>query len=223
MPGVPESYPRELAARYPCVRSLGAGGMGLVFEALDVVLKRRVAVDFRIVAATHRDLGERVKAGAFREDLFFRLSCVTIRVPPLRHRGEDIPLLASMFARRFAESAGRPAPSFEPDALARLTRHEWPGNVRQLKTVVEAACALTTGASVAAATLDRLLAGAVRTVAATQLPIDGAALEAAECETLLSALRATGWNLKAAARLLKISPTTMFAKIRKYGLKPGGT
>lgn len=192
-------------------------------EVCRIGSRKPVAVDFRIVAATHRDLGERVKAGAFREDLFFRLSCVTIRVPPLRQRGDDIPLLASTFARRFAESTGRPAPSFEPDALARLTMYEWPGNVRQLKTVVEAACALTTGATIAAATLDRLLAGTVRTGDATRLPIDGAALESAERETLLGALRATGWNRKAAARLLNISPTTMFAKIRKYGLKPGGT
>src|SRR5690606_4619945 len=96
-----------------------------------------IEVDVRVVAATNRDLADMVARGTFREDLYYRLSVVTLRVPPLRERAGDIPLLARTFAQRIAERMGRRPIVLEQDALAALSRHPYPGNVRELLNIVE--------------------------------------------------------------------------------------
>src|SRR5205823_2179021 len=98
-----------------------------------------IKVDVRIIAATNRDLAARVAAGAFREDLYYRLNVLTIDVPPLRARREDIPLLATHFLKRYAAENGKTISELSPDALARLDAYRWPGNVRELEHAIERA------------------------------------------------------------------------------------
>ena len=102
-------------------------------------------VDVRIVAATNRDLAAEVRAGRFREDLFYRLDVVTVRLPPLRERREDVPLLAAAFLRGFAERNRRPVTGFSDAALQALAGHDWPGNVRELQHAIERAVVLCRG------------------------------------------------------------------------------
>ncbi|MGE0404410.1 MAG: sigma 54-interacting transcriptional regulator, partial [Kofleriaceae bacterium] len=104
--------------------------------------QRAIEVDVRVVAATNRDLAEMVKRGTFREDLYYRLSVITIEVPPLRDRLDDVPLLAEFFLNRFRHQAARRLSGFAPDALAAMTRYSWPGNVRELRNAVERAIVL---------------------------------------------------------------------------------
>ena len=103
-----------------------------------------VAVDLRVIAASRRDLGREVERGAFREDLYFRLSVVTLTIPPLRDRAEDIPLLVEHFLKQAARQRGVPVPRLAPETLDRLTSHDWPGNVRELRNTVERALLLST-------------------------------------------------------------------------------
>ena len=117
-------------------------------------------IDVRVIAATNRDLRGAMADGRFREDLYYRLSGVTISVPPLRARKEDIPRLAERFARNAAEAHGRAPPSFAPEAMDLLYRHAWPGNVRELKNVVEQATVLATGDTIRATDLGPVLAAA---------------------------------------------------------------
>jgi two-component system, NtrC family, response regulator HydG len=103
---------------------------------------RPIRVDFRLIAATNRDLEAAVRAGTFRNDLFYRLSVVTLSLPPLRDRMEDLPLLAEYFVRKHEPRAGRRIRGVTPGAMTRLSRHDWPGNVRELENVIEQAIAL---------------------------------------------------------------------------------
>jgi transcriptional regulator with GAF, ATPase, and Fis domain len=105
-----------------------------------------VAVDFRLLAATNLDLGEEVRAGRFREDLFYRLNVFPVRVPPLRERQGDIPLLANFFRLRFAQENGVRAPDIAPDTMKRLMEYDWPGNVRELENYIERAVIMYSGA-----------------------------------------------------------------------------
>src|SRR5207245_4367120 len=101
-------------------------------------------VDVRVIAATNRDLGSLITGGRFREDLFYRLSVVTLQVPPLRERREDIPLLAAHFLGRYAAASARAVSDINPEAMARRVAYDWPGNIRALEHAVERAIALTT-------------------------------------------------------------------------------
>ena len=103
-----------------------------------------IAVDFRLVAATNKNLQEEIAAGRFREDLFYRLNVVNIHLPPLRERREDIPILAGHFLRRFSQENSRQVQGFTPGAVDYLSAYEWPGNVRQLENVIERCVVLTT-------------------------------------------------------------------------------
>jgi len=183
--------------------------------------RQTVAVDFRIVSATNRDLRQRVDEGRFRADLLYRLSCVTIHLPPLRERVEDIPLLADHFLAACAARHRLALPAIGAPAMELLCAYHWPGNVRELRNVMEALAVLVEGRAIAAADVKRELATARPAPAAA--PAEPAAPQTlAEIERLaiLEALVATGWNRRAAARRLGISASTIFEKIRKLGLKP---
>ncbi|WP_242394298.1 sigma-54-dependent transcriptional regulator [Anaeromyxobacter oryzisoli] len=182
-------------------------------------LPRRV--DVRVIAATHRDLEERVRAGAFREDLFYRLNVVHLRIPPLRERPEDVPVLARHFLERYAERFGVSPLVVPPALLDRLAAHSWPGNVRELENALEGLVALSPPDG-----LDlSLLPGGVAGGAAAESPPGPLPLrqrvEAYERGLIVEALRAARGNRSEAARRLGMSRVTLHDKLRKYGLAGG--
>jgi transcriptional regulator with GAF, ATPase, and Fis domain len=175
-------------------------------------------VDVRVIAATHRDLVEEVKAGRFREDLYYRVNVVTVHLPPLRERGEDVILLAEHFLGRTRERLGRPDLHFGGEARRVLMSYNWPGNVRELMNAVERAGALSRSETIEP---DDLLPGLrarapVRTVREGTLK---ATLQSAEEAAILDALRESGGNISQAARLLGVSRQHLHTRIRRLGLR----
>jgi two-component system response regulator HydG len=174
-------------------------------------------VDVRIVAATNRDLAAEVRAGRFREDLYYRLDVVTVRLPALRDRREDVPLLAAAFLRSFAERNRRPVTGFTDAALSALAGHDWPGNVRELQHAIERAVVLCRDEVVG---LDDL-PDAVRASApgralppsnALTIPV-GTPLEEIERIVIRETLRHTRGDKNLAARLLGVAPRTIYRKL----------
>jgi DNA-binding NtrC family response regulator len=172
-----------------------------------------VAVDFRVVAATHRDLPALVKDGRFREDLYWRLNVFTIAIPPLRERPEDVPALAEHFLARFAASMGRKPPSLSAAALEALTLHAWPGNVRELQNAIERALVVCSGPIVEAHDLPVAV-----TAVDGPLPAPGSLAEM-ERAHVARVLEAQAWNITRAARVLGIDRVTLYNKIKRYGLQ----
>jgi two-component system response regulator HydG len=172
---------------------------------------RTFGVDVRIVCATHRDPAERVREGLFREDLYFRLKVLTLKVPPLRERREDILPLA----RDFLREERRPFEGFTPDAEARLLAHPWPGNVRELQSTVKHGAALATGPLVDA---DDLPDDLGPPTAATTSSAPPRLLSLAEVERahILHVLDACGGSQVEAARVLGIARNTLWRKLRAY-------
>jgi two-component system response regulator HydG len=173
-------------------------------------------VNVRIVAATNRDLLAEVEAGRFRQDLYYRLNVVTLALPPLRDREEDIPLLAAHFLRKFAEKNGKHIKGFTPDAMNRMLKHSWPGNVRELENAVERAVVLALGEYIGERELPPALSFGMDAIR----PEGGFAhltLEELERLAILDALEAAGGNKSEAARRLGITRKTMHAKLAKYG------
>ena len=176
-------------------------------------------VDVRIIAATNKDLSALVAQGKFREDLFYRLSVVTISVPPLRERREDIPLLADYFLRRFAAASGRTVTAIRPDALALLVGYDWPGNVRELEHAVERAVALTANAVLHPEDLPPRVSGAAARDCAT--PLSRLSLREVVTHHIRSVLRQAGWNKKLAAQFLGIHRRTLYRLGKRYGISLG--
>ncbi|MBU4074354.1 MAG: sigma 54-interacting transcriptional regulator, partial [Proteobacteria bacterium] len=176
-------------------------------------------VDVRLIAATNRDLLKEIEAGRFREDLFYRLNVVTLHVPPLRERLEDIPLLAQEFLTRFAEKNHKAIQGFTPQAMDRLLRRPWPGNVRELMNAVERGVVLSPGEVLDETELSLLLPeqnGAAPPAARNIAGAEATSLEAVERETILRTLEAAGGNKSEAARRLGITRRTLHQKLRKY-------
>ena len=169
-----------------------------------------VAIDVRIIAATHRDLRARVREGTFRDDLFYRIDVIQIPVPPLRDRIEDVPLLVSEFSSRLARSGAVQQKTFDSSAMAELMRHSWPGNVRELENVVERALTLTPGESVTATDLSIAPVAMSR---ATPDPYPGFSLQdylnRTEQVLVKRAMELSGEKRLEAAQLLGISPRAL--------------
>ncbi|MFZ5587903.1 MAG: sigma-54-dependent transcriptional regulator [Thermodesulfobacteriota bacterium] len=180
---------------------------------------RTEAVDCRVVAATNADLMALIRQGRFREDLYYRLRGVTLAVPPLRERREDIPALAEHFLRAFAQAAGRPALGLSAEAAERLLAHAWPGNVRELKQAVQAAAVLCRGGEIGPNDL-QLEPGAGAVGGAAEAAEAGLSLDQSERRAIERALMETGWVVKAAAELLGISRRALHYKIKRYNLAP---
>jgi DNA-binding NtrC family response regulator len=182
---------------------------------------RPLPVDVRVVSATHRDLEALVATGRVREDFYYRIKVVTLRVPPLRERREDIPLLAAHALERFARRDGLPAaPALAEPTLALLMAHTWPGNVRELENALDHALVLARGGTLLPTHLPpelRAGAGARGAPAAGRPPVHSAQ----ERDLIEQALRATGWHRTRAARRLGIDRSTLWRKVREYGLEPG--
>ena len=177
--------------------------------------------DVRLLAATNRDLDAAVKEGRFREDLFYRLNVIHIRMPPLRERREDIPLLAEHFLRRVVESTGHQhVRDLQKGALDLLMAYDWPGNVRELENVIERAVVLCQGEEVAPRDLPAHLTG--QTTAGGWEPREGEMLpqtiERIEREIIRQALERTGGRRGEAAKILGLHRNTLASKMRKYGL-----
>ncbi|MFO0680643.1 MAG: sigma 54-interacting transcriptional regulator [Sandaracinus sp.] len=184
---------------------------------------QEIAVDVRLVAATHRDLAHEAKEGRFRTDLFHRIRVLVIEVPPLRERPEDVVALAHAFARQAAERAGQPPLPLEPDAIQALLAHDWPGNVRELRNVVERAVLLATGPRL---TIADVAQRPTALAPAPEAPVPAserwnlrARLRDFESELIVSALEASSGNQVLAARLLDLPRRTLVHKIAKLGIR----
>jgi two-component system, NtrC family, response regulator HydG len=187
-------------------------------EIVRVGGREPVAVDVRVIAATHRDLAAEVRADRFREDLFFRIHVVPIRLPPLRERPEDIEPMARLFTERFARELGRKPRALAPAALERLRAHRWPGNVRELENLVERLLVLGDEGPIGADELEGLLSDA-STDTALEGPAAGQDLSLWDREQQ-EALDRSGQNQSQAARLLKISREQLRTRMKRYGLLP---
>jgi len=178
--------------------------------------------DVRLVAATNRNLQEMVKAGTFREDLYFRLTVVPITLPPLRERPEDIPLLANAFLREFAKENEKTVSEIRPEAMEAMTRYAWPGNVRELRTAMEHAVVLCRGEAVSLRDLPvNARAGAGQTEAtAKQVVASGnLTVKEAEKELIVRALKDSEGNRSEAAKQLGMSRRTLHRKLHAYHLE----
>lgn len=175
-----------------------------------------VAVDVRIVSATHRDLETAIREGRFREDLYYRLNVVSFTLPPLRERREDVPLLATHFLSDISKKYGKTVNAFSAEALQLLVKYDWPGNVRELVNVVEQAVALTTGSVVSPA----LVESALR-VQASELDSFEQARGQFERDYLARLLKMTNGNVTHAARLAKRNRTEFYKLLHRHHLEPG--
>ena len=178
-----------------------------------------LTVDVRVLAATNRNLADEVAAKRFRQDLYFRLNVITLEVPPLRQRRDDIPLLAAHFLQMFAERNHKSIRGFAPRALDTLRLYDWPGNVRELENTVERAVILATGDLVTEEQLPPALRETVANMAGDTvlaMPDGENTLEAIERRAIAQALEATGNNKSEAARRLGITRATLHNKLQKY-------
>ncbi|HWP36677.1 MAG TPA: sigma-54 dependent transcriptional regulator [Gemmatimonadales bacterium] len=174
-------------------------------------------VDVRIISATNADLRAAVSAGRFREDLLFRLNTVEIRLPPLRDRPEDIPLLAAHALERFNGRYGRTLAGFEPAALEALLAHRWPGNVRELLHAIERAVLVAGGERVTPSDL-----GLGRADGDVAVALEQMTLEDVERHLIRRALERAGGNVSEAAKALGLSRSALYRRLQHHGLSPGG-
>jgi two-component system NtrC family response regulator len=179
-----------------------------------------VKVNVRIIAATNRDLKAQLEDGDLREDLYYRLSVVTVELPPLRERREDIPALTAHFLKRFSERYNTGRLTLADDALELLRKYNWPGNIRELENVIERMSVLAADTQIRAADLpaevrtSRTRIGSI----GLKLPDEGISLEEVEKEILVLALEKQSWNQTRAARYLNISRKTLIYRMEKFGL-----
>jgi transcriptional regulator with PAS, ATPase and Fis domain len=176
-----------------------------------------VQLDFRLVAATNTDLAARVAAGQFREDLYYRLAVIPVRLPALRERAEDIPLLAHHFLRPAAVAAGKLVTGFEPEAMAWLSSHDWPGNVRELENTIARAVALASGPTITAREL--LPLPGLRPVRPDRVRPTLGELQARYVREVLAETRG---DRRAAARILGVSQRTLQRWARQEPGPPAG-
>ena len=184
-----------------------------------------IKVDVRIIAATNVDLRQMTEEAKFREDLFYRLHVITIQLPPLRERKDDIPLLAQHFLQKYGEENHKDSLELTPDALDLMTEYDWPGNVRELENVIERAVVLTAGPRIGV----ELIPDHVRKTPNFQapqfvMPPDGISFKDVtagfEKQLIESTLETAGGVQKRAAELLRMKPTTLNEMIKRYDIRP---
>ena len=171
-----------------------------------------IKVDVRIISATNKDLKKAVARGEFREDLYYRLNVVTIELPPLRERREDIPLLAEHFLNKFVLENQKEVAGFSPEAREFLLRYDWPGNVRELENAIERAVILAKNSLIEVADLPD------QSLSLARSALQGKSLKEMEKNHILNVLSETGGNYSQAARILGITRMTLYNKAREYGL-----
>jgi two-component system, NtrC family, response regulator AtoC len=178
-------------------------------------------VDVRVIAATHRDLESLVRENKFREDLFYRINVVPIRVPSLRERKDDIPILAEHFLKRYRKEHGKPSVKIDAKGLAALAAYDWPGNVRELQNVVERLMVLNLSGLILEQDVRPCLAGRIGDAPAATpsgAPALGASVAEAEKAAIQAALKQTDGNRTHAAKALGVSRRTLHNKLREYGI-----
>ena len=182
---------------------------------------RSMKVDVRVIAATNRDLEKMIADGGFRDDLYYRLAVVSIRVPPLRERTDDIPFLVDHFLGKHAERLGRDRPTIDKAVYSIFNLYGWPGNIRELENVIERALVLDKDGLLALEDLpDRLRTREQRVGnLRIEIPDDGISLEDVERELLLAALDKHNWNQTRAAAFLNITRSTLLYRMQKFGLE----
>ena len=186
---------------------------------------RVVTVDVRIIAATNKELDEEIRQGRFREDLYYRLNVVPFRVPALRERGEDIPLLVAYFVDQFFRREGREPKKFLPEALELLHRYDWPGNVRELKNIVERILIMTPGGIIGASDIPELKEGQAMAASQYAKAAGSAGLgtlrearEEFEREFILQKLEENDWNISRTAEMIELERSNLHRKIKSYGI-----
>jgi DNA-binding NtrC family response regulator len=173
-------------------------------------------INIRILAATNRDLENAVAHGSFRRDLYFRLNVLSLRIPPLRERRQDIPLLAGHILERLSQNSGR-AHEISDDAMRALLAYDWPGNVRELENCLERCCAITSGAVIHIVDLPSAITGAPARLVAQAEESRILPLVDLEKQTILSAIAQLNGDKLMAARMLGIGKTTLYRKLKEYG------
>lgn len=176
-----------------------------------------IHVDVRVIAATNKDLAEEVRQGRFRDDLYYRLNVIEIRIPPLRDRREDIPLLAQHFVDRLSHELGRPARDLSECALEVLFEYDWPGNVRELENAIERALVTCRGTVLSAADF-AFLTQAMQARSAWSVP-PNTTLQEIEKQAIIATLQRTQGNMKETAAILGIDRSTLYEKVKRYGIQ----
>ncbi len=189
-----------------------------------------INADLRIIASTNRDLRKEVDTGDFREDLFYRLNVMTVEVPPLRQRTEDVPLLSHFFLDQFGRQMGKALSGFTEEAMETLCEYQWPGNVRELRNAIEHAAIICPSGMIDECHLPKFTGGAIDgsdTIARGTLNLDigDRSIRNLEGKLVARVLEDTKWNISRAASILGINRTTLYNKIRLHGLgsRPGRT
>ena len=178
-----------------------------------------IEVDVRLIAATNQDLEKLIKEGKFREDLYFRLNVVSIKLPPLRERKEDIPLIIDVFLREFLQTHNKTISYISPEARKVLCNYPWPGNVRELKNCIESMVVVGTKNTLDIEDIpDHILQRSDKTPASPSL-LGGITMEEAERELIKNTLATVGGNREEAAKMLGIGERTLYRKLDRYGLK----
>ncbi|MGD8943239.1 MAG: sigma-54 dependent transcriptional regulator, partial [Desulfobacterales bacterium] len=169
-------------------------------------------VDFRLISATRRDLEQQIAAGHFREDFFYRINVITIPIPPLRERKEDIPLLIEHFLEKFSHETAKQVDHITRDTVERLTAYEWPGNVRELENAIERAVVLSRSRTIDMADFSFLQVP-------TAMPSKPRSLREMEKYHIQRILEECGWNITRAARILDINRVTLHKKIKRFEMQ----
>jgi transcriptional regulator with GAF, ATPase, and Fis domain len=182
---------------------------------------RTITCDVRLIAATNRDLKRETEAGRFREDLYYRLNVFPIVLPPLRERVEDVPLLVEQFLRDIAPSLGRETPKVSDDVMACLAGYRWPGNIRELRNIIERGALLASKLILPEHLPPEIAACCSRSAGVDAAPSEGGSqLEQHERSMIVEALDASKWNCSAAARGLGISRDVLRYRMKKHRLQP---
>jgi DNA-binding NtrC family response regulator len=207
------------------------GDMGLPLQAklLRVLQERQfsrvggsqwVKADFRLVAATNHDLASAVKEGRFRADLYYRLNVIAVKIPPLRERKEDIPVLTDFFLHKYCAKENKPLPVLTPETMECLLKYDWPGNVRELENCIERVVVIGHQRDVTPAQLPEEIGQAPAPGSGPALFKHSFQLAAIEKHAVTCALVQTGWNKSLAAKLLGIDRKALYNRIEKYNLTP---
>lgn len=178
----------------------------------------RKVVNVRIIAATNQDLSSMVENFRFRSDLYFRLNAYQIHVPPLRDRVEDIPELCSYFIDHYTKTLDRPAPKIRPDGLQRLKQYAWPGNIRELRNIMERCVLNLEGEKLTSSDIPDHICQIVKQ-GETDSDLAHFDLQAREKQTILDALNKTGWNQSRAAKMLNVTRNTLRYRLKKFGIQ----